>query len=186
LLAIAASLKPRQWSIENELVAARTIRASAHRHDRKCTRGTLNHEGTMSRGLGKLQRFIKAQIYRAEHEYKRESAILFARMKLDPKFDPDENSVKCFFAYWWDVRHWVEENEEFNPGPYRMSESLERSTKRALHTLVKRGEIANFPFGRLNQYMTREMAENLRGTGKAIAEGFARMEAEGSDRHDRA
>jgi hypothetical protein len=125
-----------------------------------------------------LQRFIKEQIYRAEREHGRESVALRGREKLKPGFDGFDDSVKRFFAYWWDVRHWVEESEEFNPGPYRMSESLERSTKRALHTLVKRGEIANFPFGRFHQYMTNEMAENLRGTCKAIAEGFAHMDAE--------
>jgi hypothetical protein len=134
----------------------------------------------MSRGLGRLQRFIKEQIYRAQREYERESVALRGREKLKPGFDGFDDSVKSIFVYWWGVRRWVEENPEFNPGPYRMSESLERSTKRALHTLVKRGEIANFPFGRLNQYMTKEMAQNLRGTGDAIAEGFARMEAAGT------
>jgi hypothetical protein len=132
----------------------------------------------MSRGLGRLQRFIKEQIYRAEREYKREMVALNGRRKVDPDIENHDNGVKTFSVYWWDVRHWVEENPDFNPGPYRLSESLERSTKRALHTLVKRGGIANFPSGRFNQYMTNEMKECLTGTGNAIMEGFARMEAE--------
>jgi hypothetical protein len=134
----------------------------------------------MSRGLGRLQRFIKDQIYRAEREYKRESVCLFARMKLNPKFDPGENSVKRFIVFWWDVRQWVEDSPDFNPGPYRLSPSLERSTKRALHSLVKRGEIVRLrgDEGRLNQYMTNEMNQSLNETGKAIAEGFARMAKE--------
>jgi hypothetical protein len=93
----------------------------------------------MSRGLGRLQRFIKEQIYSAEREYKREMVALNGRRKVDPDIENHDNGVKTFSVYWWDVRHWVEENPDFNPGPYRLSESLERSTKRALHTLVKRG-----------------------------------------------
>jgi hypothetical protein len=130
----------------------------------------------MSRGLGRLQRFIKEQIYRAEREYKREVVALNGRRRLDADFDSFEDSVKRFVVYWWDVRGWVENNPDFNPGPYRLSESLERSTKRALHTLVKRGEVACMK-GRVNMYVTKEMDQQLLETGKAFAEGFARMEA---------
>jgi hypothetical protein len=117
------------------------------------------------------------QIYRAEREYRREQVALKGREKVRPGFDGFEDGVKRFFVYWWDVRRWVEENEEFNPGPYRLSESLERSAKRALYTLVKRGEIVRVKGGdgHLNRYVTKEIDQSLRETGKAIAEGFARM-----------
>jgi hypothetical protein len=110
----------------------------------------------MSRGLGRLQRFIKERMYRAEREYERERVALRGRERVKPGFDAFDDGVKRFWFYWWDVRRWVEDNEEFNPGPYRISESLERSTKRALHGLVKRGEIAvDRPF-RVNRYFTKE------------------------------
>lgn len=129
-----------------------------------------------------MQRFIKEQIYRREREFKREQVALNGRGKVKPEFDAYDNSVKRFCFLWWDVRNWVEGNPEFNPGPYRLSESLERSTKRALYTLVKRGEIGCTPGGGgwRNQYMTVKMKQELMGTSKAIAEGFARMEAEGT------
>jgi hypothetical protein len=133
----------------------------------------------MSRGLGRLQRFIKEQIYRAEREYQREAVALKGREKLKPGFDAFEDGVKRFCVYWWDVRRWVENNPEFNPGPYRLSESLERSAKRALHTLVKRGEVACMK-GKISRYVTKEMDQQLAETGKAFAEGLARMEAEQS------
>ena len=159
----------------------------------------------MSRGLGRLQRFIKDQIYRAEREYRRESVCLSARMKLDPEFDPLDESVKCFWLTWPEIRILIEENPDFNRGPYRISgptesiepievgpsgpiyfpkisPSLERSAKRALHLLVKRGDIARIPPSErryLTRYITKEMDQSLRETGKAFAEGFARMAKEG-------
>jgi|SRR5215469_11043673 len=118
----------------------------------------------MSRGLGRLQRFIKDRIYRAEREYKREQVALSGRRKLDPDYI-SEDGVKRFTVFWWDVRQWVEDNPDFNPGPYRLCEALERSTKRALHTLVKRGEIVRLrgEEGRLNKYITKEMDQSLSG-----------------------
>jgi hypothetical protein len=156
----------------------------------------------MSRGLGRLQRFIKDQIYRAECEYKREGIILFARMKAHPGFDPINESVKSFWLTWPDIRILIEKNPDFNHGPYRIagpsgsirpikvgssgpipeiSASLERSAKRALHLLVKRGEIAQLPPSErryLTRYITKETDQKLRETGKAIVEGFARMAKE--------
>jgi uncharacterized protein YaaR (DUF327 family) len=112
-----------------------------------------------------LQRFIREQIYRADREYRREQVALNGRGKVvGPDFDAYDESIKRFVAYWWDVRHWIEENEDFNPGPYRLSEALERSAKRALYTLVKRGEIVRIKGGDgdLNKYITKEMDERLR------------------------
>jgi hypothetical protein len=155
----------------------------------------------MSRGLGRLQRFIKDQIYRAEREFKRESVCLFARMKLDPKFD--DEGVKTFWLTWPEIRILIEENPEFNRGrllisgpagsiePIRVgrsgpilqiSPSLERSAKRALYLLVKRGDIV--PLWKsdhryLNRYITKEMHQHLNESGKAFAEGLARMAKEG-------
>jgi hypothetical protein len=130
----------------------------------------------MSRGLGRLQRFIKEQVYRAEREYRREQVALNGRAKLDTKLDAFDDAVKNFVVHWWDVRRWVEENPDFNPGPYRLSESLERSTKRALHSLVKRGEIAQMKAnGYLAKYMTNEMDQSLTESTKKFMEGFARM-----------
>jgi hypothetical protein len=137
----------------------------------------------MSRGLGRLQRFIKEQIYRAEREYKRESVALSGRRRLKPDLDPIEESVKNFVVNWYDVRNWVHYNPDFNPDSnYRLSEALERSAKQALHTLVKRGEIVRLRGGegRLNQYITKEMDQSLNEGAKAVMEGFARMEAEGN------
>jgi hypothetical protein len=158
----------------------------------------------MSRGLGRLQRFIKDQIYRAEREYRRESVILFRRMKRNPKFDPVDESVKPFWLTWPDIRILIEENPNFNRGTLRItgpagsikpikvgpagpilkiSPSLERSAKRALYLLVKRGEIAQLPPSDrryLTRYMTKETDQEMREAGKAIMEGFARMEAEGT------
>jgi hypothetical protein len=122
----------------------------------------------MSRGLGRLQRFIKEQIYRAEREYKRECVALTGRGRVRP--DDDEDGVKTFPVYWWNVREWVENNEDFNPGPDRLSEALERSAKRALYTLVKRGEIVRLRGGDgdLNRYITKEMDQGLRATVRAM------------------
>ena len=157
----------------------------------------------MSRGLGRLQRFIKDQIYRAEREYKRESKILFARMKIHPRFDPCAESAKSFWLTWPGIRILIEENPDFNHGPCRISgpsesiepikvgpsgpipeisPSLERSAKRALHLLVKRGDIAQWPPSDrryLTRYITKEMNQELSEGAKAFAEGFARMAKEG-------
>jgi len=156
----------------------------------------------MSRGLGKLQRFIKEQVYRAEREYRREIVALRGREKVKPGFDAVDDAVKWFMVFWWDVRRWVEENPDFNRIPYRLSgpsesiepmevgpdgpiyflkisPSLERATKRALHTLVRRGEIVQVRT-KPARYLTKEMNKQLDETGKAIAEGFARMAAEQS------
>ena len=158
----------------------------------------------MSRGLGRLQHFIKEQIYRAEREYRREQVALNGRnrFKPDPNFDPINEGVKDFTVIWWDVRRWVEENPDFNYGPLRISgpsesikpirvgpsgpipeisPSLERSAKRALHTLVKRGEIARLwrREGELSRYVTKEMDQSLRETDKGFAEGFARLAKKG-------
>jgi hypothetical protein len=160
----------------------------------------------MSRGLGRLQRFIKERIYRAGREYRREVVAIKgrSRFKRDPNFDSLDEGVKRFTVCWWDVRQWVEGNPDFNRGPYRISgpsdsiepimvgpsgpiwfprisPALERSAKRALHTLVKRGEVACLRGGAgyLHRYVTPETKRSLDETGKAIMEGFARMEAEG-------
>jgi hypothetical protein len=157
----------------------------------------------MSRGLGRLQRFIKDQIYRAEREYKRESKILFARMKIHPRFDPCAESAKSFWLTWPAIRILIEENPDFNHGPLRIrgpsesikpirvgpsgpipkiGPSLERSAKRALYLLVKRGDIARWPPSDqryLTRYVTKEMGQEMREAGKAIVEGFARMAAKG-------
>ena len=133
-----------------------------------------------TRGLGKLQRFIKEQIYRAEREYKREAVALSRRRKVKPDFDSFKEGMKAFWLTWPHIRYLIEENPDLNPGPYRISPSLERSAKRALHLLVKRGEIVRMKDERyLNRYITNEMDQSLRQTGKAIMEGFARMEKEG-------
>jgi hypothetical protein len=156
----------------------------------------------MSRGLGRLQRFIKEQVYRAEREYRHESGILRAREKTHPGFGGFDDAVKSFWLTWPDIRFLLEENPDFNRGPYRISgpsesiepikvgpfgpipeisPSLERSAKRALYLLVKRGEIAQIKPSDpryLTRYITKEMDQELRETGKAIAAGFARMAAE--------
>jgi hypothetical protein len=114
----------------------------------------------MSRGLGRLQRFIKAQIYRADREYRRESVAMNGRRKIDPALDPLDEGTRNFWLTWPDIRYLIEENPEFNPGPYRISPSLERSAKRALQLLVERGEIARLRggySGYLNQYVTKEI-----------------------------
>jgi hypothetical protein len=132
----------------------------------------------MSRGLGRLQRYIKEQIYRAEREWKRENIALRSREKLKPGFDGFNDSVKSFFLTWPRIRFLIEENPDFNPGPYRISPSLEQSVKRALRLLVKRGEIAQHKSdNRLAIYMTKETDQSLRESSKAFMEGFARMKA---------
>jgi hypothetical protein len=159
----------------------------------------------MSRGLGRLQRYIKDQLYRAEREYKRESKILFARMKTNPDFDPIDETVKFFGLTWPEIRILIEENPDFNHGPFRLSgptesiepirvgpsgpipkisPSLERSAKRALHLLVKRGEIAKLKDGRpgyLTKYITKEMYQQSFAPEvmREVMQRMARMAKEG-------
>ena len=57
----------------------------------------------MSRGLGRLQRFIREQIYRCEREYKREQVALNGRRKIDPNIDDHDEGVKRFCFHWWDA-----------------------------------------------------------------------------------
>ena len=151
----------------------------------KRTRGTL-----MSRGLGKLQRFIKEQIYRAEREYDRERVALEGRRRVilqrlgrdhfnRGERDPFDDGVKRWVVYWWDVRRWVDQNPAFNPDPeqYRLSEALECSAKRALHGLVQRGEIVQDREGKYATYYTIEMQKRLEDIGKGFAEDFKRAAA---------
>jgi hypothetical protein len=162
----------------------------------------------MSHGLGRLQRFIRAQIYRAEREYKREGVAMSGRRKVDPDLDPIDDGVKNFWLTWPEIRILIEKNPDFNHGPCRISgpsesiepikvgpsgpipeisPSLERSAKRALHLLVKRGEIAKLwkaPGPYLTRYITKEMNQSLCDTGEAVAKGLARMEAEGQTIED--
>jgi hypothetical protein len=149
----------------------------------------------MSRGLGRLQRFIKEQVHRADREYRTEADALEAA-------GGDDEPKGRFWLTWPDIRSLIEENPDFNRGPYRIagpggsirpmqvgpsgpipeiSASLERSAKRALYLLVKRGEIVQIqPSERhyLTRYITKDMDQQLRETGKAIMEGFARMAKE--------
>jgi hypothetical protein len=115
----------------------------------------------MSRGLGKLQRFIKEQVYRADREWNEELDRLIAAKSSDhPK--------GTFWLTWPDIRYLIAENAELNDlGPDCMSETLERSAKRALHLLVKRGELAKItaPEGALTRYGTK-------GTDKAMEVGL--------------
>jgi hypothetical protein len=131
----------------------------------------------MSRGLGRLQRFIKDQIYRVEREYQAEADALDAA-------GSDDEPKSRFWLTWPEIRILIEDNPDFNLDlPYRISPSLERSAKRALHLLVKRGDIARWPTSDqryLTRYLTKETDQEVRNTGKAIMEGFARMEAEGT------
>jgi len=140
----------------------------------------------MSRGLGKLQRFIKEQIYRAEREYDRERVALEGRRRVilqrlgrdhfnRGERDPFDDGVKRWVVYWWDVRRWVDQNPAFNPDPeqYRLSEALERSAKRALHGLVQRGEIVQDREGKYATYYTIEMQKRLEDIGKGFAEDLS-------------
>lgn len=136
----------------------------------------------MSRGLGKLQRFIKAQIHRAEREYHVEAQCLRAAGR-----DVVDDCERTFVLTWPDIRYLIEENQDFNPdgpdGPYRISKSLERSAKRALHLLVKRGEIARWRGGDgdLNTYMTSKMDQGLR---EATEAAFAHIEAKSNGKSE--
>src|SRR5262245_4388121 len=91
----------------------------------KRTRGTL-----MSRGLGKLQRHIKALIEAQNERFHRECEA-----------DPEGDIPDCHFALTWsDIRKSLFVGPGFviidKPSP-----ALERAAKRALHTLWKRKEI---------------------------------------------
>jgi hypothetical protein len=123
----------------------------------------------MSRGLGKLQRFILDRMRRLDREHDREWRALIYRTGVDPGFDPVGQCERNDFVYWWDVRRWVEDSEEFGP---IMSEALERSTKRALHTLVKRGEIV-CERDRYNCYFTKERYQRMGKSYEAFMEGFS-------------
>ena len=86
----------------------------------------------MSRGLGKLQRLIKALI-EAQHE----------RFHQECNADPEGDIPDCqFWLYWSDIRRSL--FEIAGPGFLiikKPSPALERAAKRALHTLWKRKEI---------------------------------------------
>jgi hypothetical protein len=86
----------------------------------------------MSRGLGKLQRLIKALIEAQDERYRREC-------EADPEHcDP-------FWLTWSDIRFVlfvdVVQFDYANPIHRKLWPSFERAAKRALHTLWKRGEI---------------------------------------------
>jgi hypothetical protein len=86
----------------------------------------------MSRGLGKLQRQIKALIEAQNERFHRECDA-----------DPEGDGPDCHFGlYWSDIRRSLFEVA----GPAfliikKPSPALERAAKRALHTLWKRKEI---------------------------------------------
>ena len=108
----------------------------------------------MSRGPGKLQRFIKDRIYEQRRKWDEERAALEAA--------GSEDSPKSrYWLHWFEIRHLIEADPELNPGPDRMSDHLERSARRALRGLVKRGEV-----GRVEDvpgrsiYITKECYED--------------------------
>src|SRR5262245_16523710 len=123
----------------------------------KRTRGTL-----MSRGLGKLQRHIKALIEAQDERYRQECDA-----------DPDgEREPSCsFWLYWSDIKKSL--FEVAGPGFLiieKPSPALERAAKRALHTLWKRGEIGRIrDHGGLYLYMPIE-TWNEGFSPKALAE----------------
>ena len=94
----------------------------------------------MGRGLGRLQRFIKEQVYRVQREWDEECAAIEAAGSND---EPQGR----YWLWWFQIRSLIENDPDLNPGPYRISPSLERSAKRALLNLVKRGEVAKVPGG---------------------------------------
>jgi hypothetical protein len=81
----------------------------------------------MSRGLGRLQRIIKALIY-AQNDYFQKCA--------DAQGDDFDGSGPQFWITWPDIRTIMADDLGRKP-----SDALERAAKRALHTLLKRGEI---------------------------------------------
>ena len=108
----------------------------------------------MSRGPGKLQRFIKDRIYEQGRKWDEERAALAAAGSADsPK--------SRYWLYWFEIRHLIEADPELNPGPDRMNDHLERSARRALRGLVERGEV-----GRVEDvpgrsiYITKECYED--------------------------
>jgi hypothetical protein len=123
----------------------------------------------MSRGLGKLQREIKAQIY-AQYE----------RFHRQCDADPEGDGPDChFWLYWSDIRRSL--FEVAGPGFLiikKPSPALERAAKRALFTLVMRKEIGRIrivgrycyvPIEAWNESFSPEAEKRL----KAALERFA-------------
>jgi hypothetical protein len=83
----------------------------------------------MSRGLGKLQRYIKALIEAQAERFDRECEA-----------DPEGDVAECaFWLTWTDIR--MRLLEDAGSDWDKFSLAAERAAKRALHTLWKRGEI---------------------------------------------
>jgi hypothetical protein len=112
----------------------------------------------MSRGLGSLQRFIKEQIYRKDGEYRAEQDRLDAE-------GSDDGPEGRFWLFWWEIKWLISDDPALNKDApkYRMSRSMERSAKRALHSLYKRGEVARIHVGSSDQwaYITPECDKGL-------------------------
>jgi hypothetical protein len=73
-----------------------------------------------------LQRFIKAQIHRAERDYRVEAKCIYAVERRIPKYDGEE-PLRTFWLTWPEIKILIEEDPDLNPGPYRITEALERS-----------------------------------------------------------
>jgi hypothetical protein len=105
----------------------------------------------MSRGLGRFQRNIKAMIYGVDAWWREECA----------KAEAEEREPADGYRYWvlWpEIKATVKDDLGLSPED-KLPPSLERSLKRALHSLVKRGEIGKMPDlppGSLAHYITKE------------------------------
>jgi hypothetical protein len=106
----------------------------------------------MSRGLGKLQRLIKALIEAQDDRFHKEC-------EADPECDRDHDP---FWLTWSDIRFVlfvdIARFDYANPIHRKLWPSFERAAKRALHTLWKRGEIGRIwdeRNGRREKLMTR-------------------------------
>ena len=118
----------------------------------------------MSRGLGKLQRTIKALIYAQSERFDRESAAA----------DPEGDLPDCvFWLTWTDIRFHFWKNFDPSKKSYEDWLALERAAKRALHTLWKRGEIGRIrhhvnglycymPIETYNESFSPQAAESLK------------------------
>jgi hypothetical protein len=117
----------------------------------------------------------KVRFPRVDREYHAEAERLEAA-------GSDDGPEGDFWLTWPQIRILIENNEAFNPGPYRISESLERSAKRALHSLVKRGEIGKMETSYLTRYLTKETDQGMTDAAEALLASLAKGRPKGKPR----
>ena len=104
----------------------------------------------MSRGLGRLQRNLKAMIYEQHECWLKE---------FERRADADEMPEGQFWLTWPEIKYLIKLDMGLDPEA-KLDPSFERSLKRALHLLLKRGEVRKIPgMPGVSCYITKECHE---------------------------